>query len=155
ERYPGTENSYSAFMSKVTVLDEQSAPFDYDIYMNHILNHKGYRFFQSSFDGDEKGTILSVNHDSWGTWITYAGYFLLYLGLLAILFAPNTRFSDLRHTLRKIKDKKAKLAAVVVLLFGLQGMAQEEDHGNHSFERPSKAQIDSVLQANMVSKDHA
>src|SRR5690606_11195642 len=43
ERYPGTENSYSAFMSKVTVLDEQSAPFDYDIYMNHILNHKGYR----------------------------------------------------------------------------------------------------------------
>ena len=154
ERYPGTENSYSAFMSKVTVLDEQSAPFDYDIYMNHILNHKGYRFFQSSFDGDEKGTILSVNHDSWGTWITYAGYFLLYLGLLAILFAPNTRFSDLRHTLRKIKDKKAKLAAVVVLLFGLQGMAQE-DHGSHSFERPSKAQIDSVLQANMVSKDHA
>ena len=32
--------------------------FDYDIYMNHILNHSGYRFFQASFDPDEKGTIL-------------------------------------------------------------------------------------------------
>ncbi len=31
-------------MSKVTVLDDPT--FDHDIYMNHILNHKGYRFFQ-------------------------------------------------------------------------------------------------------------
>ena len=50
-------------MSKVTVQDESS--FDYDIYMNNILNHKGYRFFQASFDPDEKGTVLSVNNDFW------------------------------------------------------------------------------------------
>ena len=61
EKYPGTENSYSSFMSKVTV--ESESTFDYDIYMNNILNHKGYRFFQASFDPDEKGTILSVNKD--------------------------------------------------------------------------------------------
>jgi hypothetical protein len=39
--------------------------------MNHILDHKEYRFFQSSFDPDEMGTVLSVNHDEWGTNITY------------------------------------------------------------------------------------
>ena len=61
EKYPGTEKSYSSFMSRVTVLDDVN--FDYDIYMNHILNHKKYRFFQASFDPDEKGTVLSVNHD--------------------------------------------------------------------------------------------
>ena len=51
-------------MSKVRVEDTES--FDYDIYMNHVLDHKGYRFFQASFNPDEKGTILSVNHDWWG-----------------------------------------------------------------------------------------
>ena len=37
EKYPGTEKSYSSFMSKVSVDGDQK--FDYDIYMNHILNH--------------------------------------------------------------------------------------------------------------------
>ena len=64
--------------------------------MNNILDHRGYRFFQASFDPDEKGTILSVNHDRWGTYLTYAGYLLLYFGLLAIMFARHTRFDELR-----------------------------------------------------------
>ena len=90
EKYPGTEKGYASFMSKITVEDEK--PFDYRIYMNHVLDHKGYRFFQSGFDPDERGTILSVNHDQWGTWITYVGYFLLYAGLLGIMFFGKTRF---------------------------------------------------------------
>jgi hypothetical protein len=32
--------------------------------MNNILDY-GYRFFQSSFDPDERGTVLSVSHDFW------------------------------------------------------------------------------------------
>ena len=64
-------------MSKVTVEDKLT--FDYDIYMNHVLDQDGYRFFQSSFMPDEKGTVLAVNHDQWGKWITYSGYFLLYI----------------------------------------------------------------------------
>ncbi len=44
EKYPGTEKSYASFMSKVTLEDER--PFDYDIYMNHILDHKVIDFFK-------------------------------------------------------------------------------------------------------------
>ena len=80
DKYPGTESSYSAFKSKVTVNNSDTEFYDYDIYMNHVLDEGGYRFFQASFDPDEKGTVLSVNKDWWGTWITYIGYFLLYLG---------------------------------------------------------------------------
>ena len=40
EKYPGTENSYSSFESKITVMDNDN--FDYRIYMNHVLDHKGY-----------------------------------------------------------------------------------------------------------------
>ena len=46
------------------------------IFMNNILKYKGYRFYQSSFDRDEKGTILSVNHDMAGMMVTYTGYAL-------------------------------------------------------------------------------
>ena len=103
ERYPGTERSFSAFSSQVTVLDKESGDYDYKIFMNNILDHRGYRFFQSSFDQDEKGTVLSVNHDFWGTWVTYIGYFLLYLGLMIILFSKGTRFGDLGKQLNSIK----------------------------------------------------
>ena len=99
EKYPGTENSYSSFMSKVTVESENT--FDYDIYMNNILNHKGYRFFQASFDPDEKGTILSVNKDFWGTVITYSGYLLLFFSMTAIFFIGKTRFKFLSRQLNK------------------------------------------------------
>jgi hypothetical protein len=85
QKYPGTEKSYSSFESKVTVQDS-TENFDARIFMNNVLDYKGYRFFQSSFDPDEKGTVLSVNHDFWGTAITYAGYFMLYFAMMAIMF---------------------------------------------------------------------
>lgn len=106
DKYPGTETGYSAFKSKITVNDPDEPYYDYEIYMNHVLDHGGYRFFQASFDPDEKGTVLSVNHDFWGTWITYIGYFLLYFGLMAILFDKNTRFAALEKMLDKVKKKK-------------------------------------------------
>ena len=157
EKYPGTENAYSSYESKVTIIDEEQGDFDYHIYMNHILDHKGYRFFQASFDPDEKGTVLSVNHDRWGTYITYFGYFMLYLGLMAILFTKNTRFDDIRKRLSKLKEKKAKIMTVIVLLLSLSGFAQQhsDNDGHDHIKKTSKAQIDSILRANITPKAHA
>ena len=148
EKYPGTEKSYASFMSKITV--EESTPFDYDIYMNHILDHKGYRFFQASFDPDEKGTILSVNHDWWGTWITYIGYFLLYLSMIGIFFIGKTRFKELAKTLDKIQKQKKKLALMLLLISTTfaQGQLIEQPHRN-------TIDFDSIIQADAFSKDHA
>ncbi|MBF6608302.1 MAG: cytochrome c biogenesis protein CcsA [Flavobacterium sp.] len=147
ERYPGTENSYSAFESRVTVIDDET--FDARIFMNNILDHKGYRFFQASFQPDEKGTILSVNHDSWGTNITYVGYFLLYLGMLGILFTKHSRFGDLKRKLAAVKKKKAKLITVIALFFGMSGYAQDHRHS------PSEVQIDSIIDKYTVAPEHA
>lgn len=155
EKYPGTESGYASFMSKVTVQDER--PFDYDIFMNNILDHRGYRFFQSSFHPDEKGTILSVNHDQWGTGITYLGYFLLYAGLMGIMFFGKTRFKDLGKSLNKSKNKKAKLTAILALGMFLNLSAQEHsaDDGHDHNTMPTQEQVDSILQATMVPKEHA
>jgi cytochrome c-type biogenesis protein CcsB len=155
EKYPGTEKGYASFMSKITVKDER--PFDYDIFMNHVLDHKGYRFFQSSFHPDEKGTVLSVNHDQWGTWITYIGYFLLYFGLMAIMFFGKTRFRDLTQSLDKLKLKKAAMTILLLLGSTISMLGQEHsdnDGHNHNIG-PNQKQIDSVLKATTVSKEHA
>ncbi|WP_282136325.1 cytochrome c biogenesis protein [Seonamhaeicola maritimus] len=162
DKFPGSDIN-SAYSSQVTVIDEQEGDFDYKIYMNNILNHRGYRFFQSSFFPDESGTILSVNHDYWGTLITYIGYFMLYLGLLAILFLKGTRFSDLRKQLNKVKQKKSKLITILFLCLGLTGFSQQHseddghDHSAHATAqvKPTKAQIDSILTANITPKEHA
>ena len=156
ERYPGTERGYSAYSSEVTVLDDRSESYDYKIFMNNILDHDGYRFFQSGFDPDEKGTILSVNHDFWGSLITYIGYFMLYFGMMAILFSKHSRFGDLKRFLEKIKAKKAKLLTILVLCFGLNVFSQEHhENDGHDHSIPTKTQIDSILKSNMSPKAHA
>ncbi|MGB3590112.1 MAG: cytochrome c biogenesis protein CcsA, partial [Nonlabens sp.] len=135
-KYPGTENSYSSFESKVTVMDD-GVEKDEHIYMNNVLDKEGYRFFQASFDKDELGTHLSVNHDFWGTNITYAGYFLLYLGLLAILFDRNTRFAELGRLIDRVKKRKAKqLATAIMLLIAVSAGAQtvQDDSSNQKHD---------------------
>ncbi len=152
KKYPGTEKSFSSFESKVTLIDGKEKN-DHHIYMNHILDYKGFRFFQASFDPDEKGTVLSVNHDFWGTNITYIGYYLLYFCMMAILFTKNTRFADLKRKLENVKKKKYQLTAFLVLLFSLNGFAQE--HTTHQRALPTQKQIDSIINKYKVSEKHA
>jgi len=154
EKYPGTEKGYKAFKSKVTVNSEDGSSKNEEIFMNNVLDKGGYRFFQASFDADEEGTILSVNHDRAGTWITYLGYFLLYFGLMAILFDKNTRFAHLKKMLDTVKKKKAKLITVLILFIAM-GASAQEDVKDHLHSKTSKTQIDSLIKANAVTKEHA
>jgi cytochrome c-type biogenesis protein CcsB len=148
-KYPGTEKSYSSYESKVTVLDANKK-FDAHIFMNNILDYKGFRFFQASFDDDEKGTILSVNHDFWGTGITYIGYFLLYFAMMAILFTKYSRFADIKRKLEIVKKKKEKLITSLIILFSLFGFGQ-----NHTTTIPTIQQIDSIITKYKVLPKHA
>lgn len=96
ERYPGS-NSPSGYKSNVTLIDKAAnveKPFT--IFMNNILKYKGYRFYQSSFDKDEKGTILSVNHDLAGMLVTYTGYSLLFLFIILSLISRNSQFRNIK-----------------------------------------------------------
>ena len=150
EKYPGTEKSYASFMSKVTVEDNEN--FDYDIFMNHVLDHKGFRFFQASFNPDEKGTILSVNHDWWGTYVTYVGYILLYLSMLGIFFIGKTRFKDLSKALDKLNQKKNALT-IFLVLFSSQILNLNAQIPIH--QQTGAIHIDSIIQADAFSEIHS
>ena len=151
DKYPGTEKNYSAFKSLVEVQDkEENKTIKDSIYMNNVLDYRGFRFFQAGFDPDEQGTQLSVSHDLWGTWITYIGYFLLYFGMMAIMFVKNTRFASIKEKLEKLKIKKSQMLSVFLILFTSLTFAQEQH--NH---QPNKEETLKLLKKSLVSKEHA
>ncbi|MBI9064162.1 MAG: cytochrome c biogenesis protein CcsA [Marinilabiliaceae bacterium] len=125
ERYPGS-NSPSSYASEVTLIDGQAGVKENRrIFMNNILNYRGFRFFQSSYDTDEKGTVLSVNQDMMGTIITYIGYLLLTLGMFAALFAPNTRFRFLIKRTDAIYKEKKKVMTILLVLISLPAFSAD------------------------------
>ncbi|MDD3324324.1 MAG: cytochrome c biogenesis protein CcsA [Sulfurospirillaceae bacterium] len=116
ERYPGSKSPMS-YASEIEVVDAQmNVNMPYRVYMNHVLDYRGYRFFQSSYDQDEKGTILSVNKDP-GKWPTYIGYILLGIGLFFNLVNPKSRFRKLASMIQRdmVKIKSAFVAIFVLL----------------------------------------
>ncbi|MGB0836636.1 MAG: cytochrome c biogenesis protein CcsA [Flavobacteriaceae bacterium] len=122
ERYPGSE-SPSSYASEVVVIDgEERIPFR--IYMNHVLDYKGFRFFQASYDTDELGTILSVNHDRLGSLLNYLGYLLMGIGMFFTLFSKSSRFSLLGKKLNKLQKKSTKAGAIIALFFTLTAHGQ-------------------------------
>ena len=127
-RYPGSM-SPSSYASEVTLIDkEQNMNEPFKIYMNHILDHRGYRFFQSSYDQDEKGTVLSVNNDP-GTLITYIGYLMLAVGLFGSLLMPNGRFAKLSNKAKKLASSRA-VAAFLALAFAFSYTPSYADEVN-------------------------
>ena len=78
--------------------------------MNNILSHRHYRLYQAGYDKDGKGTTLAVSYDPWGIGITYTGYLLLLLSILAFFVQPNSRFRAL------LRHPALKRGAVAMLL---------------------------------------
>lgn len=119
ERYPGS-NSPSWFESKVTLFDpEKNIQEARRIFMNNVLIYKGYRFYQSSYETDEKGTVLSVNKDFLGTWVSYLGYILMGLGMILSIFNPNSRFNYISRQIANLRENRRSIVAVLFGLFAL------------------------------------
>ncbi|WP_294618358.1 cytochrome c biogenesis protein CcsA [uncultured Bacteroides sp.] len=116
-RYPGSR-SPSSFESFLTISSQNGVRSEH-IYMNKVIYEQGYRLYQSSYDTDEQGTVLSVNHDNWGTGITYAGYLLLLAGMLLTLFDSRSRFAGLARQLKK------QVPVLMFVCFPMSLFAQE------------------------------
>jgi len=116
EKYPGSE-SPSSFASELILNDrERNVSRNVRVFMNNTLNYRGYKFFQSSYDQDERGTVLSVNADQLGTGVTYLGYLLLAVGMLLALISKNSYF---QLQVRRLKQYSKPVAMVVFALLAL------------------------------------
>lgn len=151
DKYPGSDRSYASFESRVTVQDTQGT-FNAQISMNNTLDHQGFRFFQSSFHPDEKGTILSVNHDMWGTRLTYIGYFLLYFGLILMLFSKHSRFGIVRKKLRRFTSLQFIPLLVFFFFVGMLSLSAQKQLVKAVDVRDK---LDTIIEKNTVDPDHA
>ena len=106
-KYPGSRTPMD-FVSHLQILDGGNAT-EATISMNNILKYRNYRFYQSDYD-EEGNSVLAVAHDPWGIGVTYAGYLLLLVSLVAMFIVPNGRFRQL------LKKTSAKAAVILVLL---------------------------------------
>lgn len=107
----GGSRTPSSYESRLTLIDrDNSIEQDERIFMNSVLDYGGYRFFQSSYDRDEQGTILSINHDQLGTDITYLGYLLMILGIIFSLIRKGTY---LKLKLKSISKLSLLLIAIL------------------------------------------
>ena len=82
------------------------APLDYQsvilhgqeevlVSMNNIGYIEGYRLFQQSYDSDGNGVLLGISYDPYGIAITYLGYLMLLLGIIATLLSRKTQMRAL------------------------------------------------------------
>lgn len=110
-RYPGSQ-SPSSYESNLKIYKDGEV-IEHKVYMNNVLDLDGYRFYQASYDPDEKGTILSVNYDTIGRNITYIGYLILFIGLLGALVDKNSRFRRLAKLLKKERSTTCWFSLII------------------------------------------
>ncbi len=100
--YNNKENNVpSDFVSRLKIKEGNKITIG-TIAMNHIFSHKNYRFYQSEYDDDMKGSILAISYDPWGITISYAGYIMLFISILVILIQKKGTWQKLfNHPLLK------------------------------------------------------
>ena len=142
-RYPGS-SSPSSYESELLVHVDGKTRHEH-VFMNNVLDVKGYRFFQASYDPDEQGTVLSVNRDVAGRNITYTGYLLLVIGLILSLVGKNSRFMALSRRLKEFRSV-AQSATMVIALLALSVSVNAKEE--------TSSMLDAV-QKYAVSPEHA
>ena len=100
EYYSGTTTPMD-YISTISIYD--GSDMEGTVSMNRIFKHKGYRFYQSGYDADGKGSTLYVSHDPIGIAVTYTGYLLLFLSMILFFFEKKSAF-------------KKRISAVFILL---------------------------------------
>ncbi len=146
ERYPGSM-SPSYFESDVDI-SYQGESRNAKIFMNNIAHIGPYRVYQSSYDPDERGTVLTVNRDRIGTVISYVGYVLLMVGMLMSFFDRNGRF---RYLVGKLSQMKRGAAVAVLVLFSVKayaGVAVDDQIEKRAFSRRSADAFAALLVQN-------
>lgn len=140
ERYPGSM-SPSSYSSDIIVKDsEMDVNMPFKIFMNNVLDYRGYRFFQSSYDKDEGGTILSVNKDP-GKIPTYIGYAMLTIGFLWGFFAKKGRFYMLT---RKLKAQQLfSIIFILTIMSNLQMLNAYPGMDNNQTLNKENSNLDS------------
>ena len=108
--YPGTDAPLD-YQSVILHGNEQVL-----VSMNKVGNIDNHRLFQQSYDSDGAGVSLGVSYDPYGIAITYFGYLMLLIGIIATLLSRHTQMRSLYR----------KAITVALLLISVNVYAEEK-----------------------------
>ena len=108
--YPGTDAPLD-YQSVILHGNEQVL-----VSMNKVGNIDNYRLFQQSYDSDGAGVSLGISYDPYGIAITYFGYLMLLIGIIATLLSRHTQMRSLYR----------KAITVALLLISVNVYAEEK-----------------------------
>ena len=108
--YPGTDAPLD-YQSVILHGSEQVL-----VSMNKVGNIDNYRLFQQSYDSDGAGVSLGLSYDPYGIAITYFGYLMLLIGIIATLLSRHTQMRSLYR----------KAITVALLLISVNVYAEEK-----------------------------
>lgn len=115
--YKGTRAPMD-YVSRITVSTENnSESLEGEISMNKIFSFMNYRFYQSGYDANGQGTVLSVSHDPYGIGITYTGYSILLVSIILFFLNPQSTFRQLMKSYRNNSQDIKKGCSILFLLF--------------------------------------
>lgn len=115
--YKGTRAPMD-YVSRITVSAENnSESLEGEISMNKIFSFMNYRFYQSGYDANGQGTVLSVSHDPYGIGITYTGYSILLVSIILFFLNPQSTFRQLMKSYRNNSQGIKKRCSILFLLF--------------------------------------
>ena len=106
-----TVRTFDCYRSLI-VIHDAGQELEREVSMNRICRHRGYRFYQASYDTDLQGTTLSVSRDTWGIALTYTGFILLIGSMILHFFNPSGSF---RAALRRVSRGIAVCAGALLL----------------------------------------
>ena len=86
-----SENDYTSY---ITITDNDKTQ-SVQVSMNHIAQYKGVRLYQTGYSEVSNVCALTVNSDPYGIAITYVGYGILFVSLIAMLVRRNGMFRAL------------------------------------------------------------
>lgn len=115
--YKGTRAPMD-YVSRITVsVENNSESIEGEISMNKIFSFMNYRFYQSGYDANGQGTVLSVSHDPYGIGITYTGYGILLVSIILFFFNPQSTFRQLMKSYRNNSQGIKRGCGIFFLLF--------------------------------------
>ncbi len=115
--YKGTRAPMD-YVSRITVSAENnSESLEGEISMNKIFSFMNYRFYQSGYDANGQGTVLSVSHAPYGIGITYTGYSILLVSIILFFLNPQSTFRQLMKSYRNNSQDIKKGCSILFLLF--------------------------------------
>ena len=120
--YPGTPAPMD-FVSHIQVNDGNGNIVAGTVSMNKVFSHRGYRFYQSGYDAEGRGAVFTVARDPWGIGVSYAGYGLLLMAMIAVLIDRRTTF---RALLRHPALKRGAASLLLVASMAITANAQPQ-----------------------------